>query len=174
MTIGATAKQSDGKPKPKRRSMSSVSSLPRDDFQEACITATNKVRAEHGALPLTWSDDLLMAAKNWAETLAERGFLQHSESQLYGENIIISTEDLSADETVDKWAAEEEDYDYGKARWQKGTSHFTQMVWRTSTEFGIYKTKMLRKDSYVIVATYKALGNSNKHGDYAKNVQPKQ
>ena len=39
---------------------------------------------------------------------------------VYGENIIISTEDLSADETVDKWAAEEEDYDYGKARWQKG------------------------------------------------------
>ncbi|XP_072015667.1 Golgi-associated plant pathogenesis-related protein 1-like [Amphiura filiformis] len=172
MTVGAAGKPES--PRKMRRSMSSVSSLPRDDFQEQCLTAHNKVRAQHQGQPLTFSDDLLTAAKNWAETLAERGFLQHSESQSYGENIMITDEDISAEEVVERWAAEEEKYDYDQARWQKGTTHFTQMVWRISTEFGIYKTKMTKKDRYVIVATYKALGNTNRPGDYSKNVLPKE
>lgn len=51
-----------------------------------------------------------------------------------------------------------------------GTSHFTQMIWKSTTDVGIAKVRLESSNKYVIVVHYKPAGNTNRPGDYGKNV----
>ena len=56
----------------------------------------------------------------------------------------------------------------------KGTERFTQMVWKSTSEIGIAKVKMVNNERYVVVVNYRPLGNTNRPNDFKKNVLPKQ
>ncbi|XP_071821691.1 Golgi-associated plant pathogenesis-related protein 1-like [Apostichopus japonicus] len=143
-----------------------------DEFQDKCLEAHNKLRGEHHAKKLQWNTELAESAKDWAKRVADKGYIQHSDSTRFGENIMMTEEDedFSGEEAVQKWAREEALYDYTNPKWQKGTSHFTQIIWQTTTEVGIAKVHLESSNKYVIVVHYKPSGNSNKPGDYGKNV----
>ncbi|XP_038046108.1 Golgi-associated plant pathogenesis-related protein 1-like [Patiria miniata] len=147
-----------------------------EEFKESCLDAHNRLRKDYGAPPLKWADDVATQASNWAQNLAEKGYKQHSENQLLGENIHITTldEDISGEGLVDLWEKETEYYDFDNPRWQKGTERFTQMVWKSTTEIGIAKAKMLNAERYVVVINYRPPGNTNRPNDFKKNVLPKQ
>lgn len=70
-----------------------------DEFQDKCLEAHNKLRGEHHAKKLQWNTELAESAKDWAKRVADKGYIQHSDSTRkvlmsfdYG---LISCRDLS-------------------------------------------------------------------------------
>ncbi|TBU64989.1 PR-1-like protein [Dichomitus squalens] len=97
----------------------------------AYLTAHNSIRAQHGAAPLTWSDSLAAAAQTWANKCV----FKHSGGTLgpFGENLAAGTGssyDIAA--AVKSWTDEVSEYDPNNPV----PSHFTQVVWKGSTQVG--------------------------------------
>ncbi|KAG2023285.1 hypothetical protein CC2G_000955 [Coprinopsis cinerea AmutBmut pab1-1] len=88
----------------------------------------NRYRAEHGAAPLTWGDDLEAAALRWASGCK----FEHSGGTLgrLGENLAAGTAPYPITTAVFRWVDERKDYVPGQA------SHFTQVVWKSTTRVG--------------------------------------
>ncbi|KAF7791926.1 hypothetical protein EIP86_002952 [Pleurotus ostreatoroseus] len=109
---------------------SSDSSTSSSDIQQY-LTAHNTVRAQHGASALTWSDELASKAQQWANGCK----FQHSGGSLgpFGENLAAGTGssyDIAA--AVKSWTDEVSEYDPNNPV----PSHFTQVVWKASTQVG--------------------------------------
>lgn len=146
-----------------------------DQFQEQCLIALNTYRLHHHCQEVDPSDELQTMAQEWADRIAEKGFLQYSENAGVGENICILDQDgieLPGEEVIKHWYEERHLYDFEKPGWQKGTSNFSQMVWKGAKEVGIGKSKLKNEDKVVVVAFYKPPGNSNLPGQYRDNVLP--
>jgi uncharacterized protein YkwD len=107
------------------------------------LAAHNKVRAGLGLPPLTWSDKLAQGALNWAKVISGLNRLQHSGTGGVGENLAIWTgKGASLDGLVDMWIRERAYYRAGTfpavsttGDWES-VAHYTQMVWRSTTEVG--------------------------------------
>ena len=66
---------------------------------------------------------------------------------------------------IDNWYNESKNHDY-KKDFQKGTEHFTQMIWKDTKELGIGITS--KGNKCFVVANYYPPGNFL--GQYDKNV----
>ena len=134
------------------------------------LIAHNRVRAEHCAEPLAWSDELAAEATAWANQLAVSGCaFRHSPSP-HGENLAAGTSGaLDADAVVAMWAGEEEQYDYRRAAFGMQTGHFTQVVWKDTLAVGCGVATCGGQDTWV--CNYDPPGNVE--GDFALNVAPR-
>ena len=134
------------------------------------LIAHNRVRAEHCAEPLAWSDELAAEATAWANQLAASGCaFRHSPSE-HGENLAAGTSGaLDADAVVAMWAGEEEQYDYRRAAFGMQTGHFTQVVWKDTLAVGCGVATCGGNDTWV--CNYDPPGNVE--GDFALNVAPR-
>ncbi|KAM4579549.1 Golgi-associated plant pathogenesis-related protein 1 [Fundulus diaphanus] len=74
-------------------------------------------------------------------------------------------------EAVDSWYGEIKDYDFSKPGHQRGTVHFTQVVWKSSKELGVGLATDGR--TVFVVEQYREAGNITNPGYYKKNVLPK-
>ncbi|EIW64740.1 PR-1-like protein [Trametes versicolor FP-101664 SS1] len=95
------------------------------------LSAHNTIRAQHGASPLTWSDDLAAKAQQWANGCV----FQHSGGTLgpFGENLAAGTgSSYGIASAVKSWTDEVSEYDSSNPV----PSHFTQVVWKASTQVG--------------------------------------
>ncbi|KIP12021.1 hypothetical protein PHLGIDRAFT_62838 [Phlebiopsis gigantea 11061_1 CR5-6] len=97
----------------------------------AYLSAHNTIRAQHGASDLTWSDELASKAQQWANGCV----FQHSGGSLgpFGENLAAGTGssyDIAA--AVKSWTDEVSEYNANSPV----PSHFTQVVWKASTQVG--------------------------------------
>jgi uncharacterized protein YkwD len=100
-------------------------------FADEMLNAHNKFRAKHGAQPLTWSADLAASAQTWANQCK----LNHDPNRAgFGENIAWGT--TTAADTVAMWYSEVAKYDFTKPGFNPDTGHFTQVVWKGSTQLG--------------------------------------
>ncbi|XP_071948293.1 uncharacterized protein [Antedon mediterranea] len=132
------------------------------EFQQDALETHNEYRVKHGVPKLKASDELNKHSQKWAEHLAKTGKFEHSDQRKYGENIAMhysseSTE-YSGKEASDHWYSELRNYDFKKPAFSQGTGHFSQMVWKNSTQFGIGKA--ITKDKrVVVVASYEPAGN---------------
>ncbi len=123
-------------------------------------------------------------AQNYAETLAAKDQMAHSpkdkRGKLYGdwtgENLYYfwSSSDsltISGADAVDNWYDEIKDYDFEKGCSKNGgvVGHFTQLVWKGSTQLGIGIARTVR-NSIFVVANYHFGGNFN--GQELTNVLP--
>ena len=85
----------------------------------------------------------MKAAQASADRMAEMGELSHDFENLQalgqGENLSvrwISELDVNYTEIVDSWYLDEIDhYNFNKPGFSLATSHFTQLVWKSSTSF---------------------------------------
>lgn len=110
-----------------------------DPFADGFVAAHNQHRASVSpaaspALPsVTWSNELAAQARAWAE----RCNFNHGKTDL-GENLSARTDMADPDVIVAAWAAEGEAYDYKRNRCASGEvcGHYTQVVWRDSTQIG--------------------------------------
>ncbi|KAL5487923.1 hypothetical protein ACEPAI_6031 [Sanghuangporus weigelae] len=137
-----------------------------DADKQAWLDGHNTLRQQHGASALTWSDTLASAAQSWANGCV----FEHSGGQ-YGENLYAGTGNVGPSNAVSAWAAEASDYDSSNPTY----SHFTQMVWKSTTELGcalalcdgIFDASYGKASFYV--CEYNPPGNVI--GQFAENVQ---
>jgi len=90
---------------------------------------------------LAWSSSLATVAQGWADHLAANGCdLVHSGGD-YGENLFWGSATYAPDYVVGAWADELSCFSYGTFPGCCGCTcgHYTQIVWRDSTEVGCAK-----------------------------------
>jgi uncharacterized protein YkwD len=136
---------------------------------ERFVAAHNAVRAKHCAAPLTWSPKLAAVAQKWADTLRDKGCaFGHSGGQ-YGENLAAGTEGvLDPEATVKMWYDEIAKYRFPDGGFSMETGHFTQVVWRGTTQVGCGHSQCKGNDIWV--CNYDPAGNWD--GQYRENVLP--
>ena len=110
-----------------------------DDIAEL-LSAHNAYRASLGLRPLRWSNALEAKAQSWADHLAEIGQLEHSGS---GQNLAMAAAGTqSLTQLVDLWGSEQANFTDGDfpdisttGNWMD-VGHYSQMVWKDTTEVG--------------------------------------
>ena len=137
---------------------------------QAMLDAHNRLRAQHCAAPLVWSDTVARAAKTWVDKLASKGcMLQHSETN-YGENISGgSSSTQTPDQVASMWYRENASYDFAHGGFSMRSGHFTQVVWRGSQRLGCAAASC-GNDMRLWVCNYDPPGNMQ--GDFQRNVLP--
>ncbi len=141
---------------------------------EAVLANHNEARAEVGVKPLTWSTDVAAFAQAWADSLANHNdcnIKHHSSDRHYGENLFggSSAEAFKSLDASKGWYGEKEKYTYAKLgddNWM-ATSHYTQMIWSTTTEMGA-GVATCPSGGVVIVANYNPAGNISGAYPYEK------
>lgn len=109
------------------------------EAEQEILNTHNELRAKVDVPPLSWSPELARFAQEWADelsrlsdrNLAHRG----GGASGAGENIAAGG---SVDIMLNLWAEEEDDYNpsTGQCRSGRTCGHYTQMVWRNTTEIG--------------------------------------
>jgi pathogenesis-related protein 1 len=138
------------------------SDVPQDQAQLA-LDFHNQKRRDVGSPPLQWSAELAAYAQKWANHLANDNHCQldHTVDNKYGENLFGgSGTTYTALFASQDWYSEKQKYTYGiltDANWY-ATGHYTQMVWKNTTQVGIGQANCAGGGS-VIAAEYYPPGN---------------
>merc|ERR1712136_538301 len=112
-------------------------------------------------------------AQSWADHLAISGKMEHSKDLPrlgQGENLAWftpSSDDVTKAAT-DNWYMEIKAYNYNQPRFTSGTGHFTQVVWKDSTQLGV-GLAVSNGEAYVVARYYPA---GNMMGRFDQNVLP--
>jgi len=136
------------------------------------VRAHNKWRRAVGVPDIKWSASLATTAQAWANNLeATRGCnLVHSRGR-FGENLFwgsavryssgtTEAQTVAPTNVVDAWAGEKQYYTHGTNTCAEGKmcGHYTQVVWKTTTEVGCGSAVCADK-SQVWVCNYAPAGN---------------
>lgn len=126
----------------------------------------NHWRSQVKTPPVVWSDKLAAFAQAWANELAKRGCaMKHRPTKgkwngsAYGENIYWSSGMHSSPaDVVDAWASEVIYYDSINGKCKNSVcGHYTQLVWKTTTEIGCGMAKCGNQEIWV--CNYNPPGN---------------
>jgi uncharacterized protein YkwD len=133
------------------------------------LDAHNRYRAQHCAPPLTWSPKLEQFAQQWANKLKDDGCKFGHSGGRYGENLAAgTTKTLDGTSVTAMWYDEIKLYDFKSGGFSMETGHFTQVVWKASTQLGCAKTTCRGMDIWV--CEYDPPGNVER--GYRANVLP--
>jgi len=140
----------------------------------SALESHNKVRAKHHLPSLRWSAQLATISKRWANQLGKGNHCQmyHRSGNIpFGENLYRSSAIIWTDgrreinpvtikNVVKAWIDEEKWYDYKRNRCQPGKQcgHYTQAVWKGTTEVGC-AMKVCADKSQTWVCSYFPAGN---------------
>ncbi len=143
--------------------------------QNTIVAYINNYRAKHQSPPLTWDVSPANFAQNWSYYLLSNNLFQHSNSKLYGENLSYfqgykATPLELILKSVDLWYNEISMYDFNNPGYQNGTGHFTCLIWKSSTKFGIGIS--INKTSNEVVISMNTSPPGNILGQFAVNVLP--
>ena len=146
-------------------------------FVESALNMHNKYRAQHGAEPLTVSEDLNKIAQNYANHIAKKNQMVHSNNsykgESLGENIYwCSGMPIEGAAMTTSWYDEIKDYNFNNPGFKSGTGHFTQVVWKDSKQVG-FGYAQSSDGGYFGVANYYPAGNINTPEYFKENVQRK-
>ncbi|TCJ89949.1 CAP family protein [Nocardia alba] len=143
-----------------------------DAWSDQSLTAHNTARAKHGAGPLQWAAQLYPSTVQYANMCV---FAHSNSGGQYGENLYATTNpNATAATAVDSWMAEAAQYDYDNPGFSAATGHFTQVVWKNTTQVAVAVadcpagTIFPSTASKFIVARYTPPGNYQ--GQFPQNV----
>ncbi|GAA5864432.1 hypothetical protein JCM1840_000493 [Sporobolomyces johnsonii] len=129
-------------------SSSMANSATLSSFETDCLEAHNTFRATHNATALTWNTTLADATERWAKECQWKHSAGSLLSGSYGENLYGSSSDVYTatdpaplNATAGVWAGNDEEamYDYSKPTgFSEATGHFTQVVWKATTDVGCF------------------------------------
>jgi len=138
------------------------------------LESHNRVRTKHHLSPLKWSNQLAKISQNWANQLGKGNHCQmyHRKGNIpFGENLYRSSaivwtdgrreiNPVSIKDVVKVWMDEEKWYDYKNNRCLPGKDcyHYTQAVWKGTTEVGC-AMKVCPDKSQSWVCSYFPAGN---------------
>ena len=164
----AEAQIESGKPRP----AGITSSILTSEEANQLVQYHNKVRKEVGVGPVKWSPTVAKFAQEWANEVAKTGNLGHRPEigawkQKYGENMAWGFGGNYGVLTGAKsWYDEKRFYTPGTPIPKDVASfkalHYTQMVWKDTTEIGAGKAVIQKGDKkgwLVIVCNYNPRGN---------------
>jgi uncharacterized protein YkwD len=136
-------------------------------FDERILAAHNQERLELGLEPLNWNPALAEDAQHWADYLASSGQFEHAPENPYapeGENLWAGTKGYYAPEArVDAWIREKQFFrsgvfpDNSTTGRVEDVGHYTQLIWRATTEVGCAEATSAGED--ILVCRYAEAGN---------------
>lgn len=142
------------------------------NFRLEALNRHNVLRAMHGAKQLILNESLNNLSQNYANKLASENGFYHSNCEWdgtrVGENLAMSTGIISATQMVNLWYDEINNYDFSNPQFSGDSGHFTQVVWKDSSELGIGYAQS-SNGSYIYVANYYPPGNFDEM--FGENVQ---
>lgn len=138
-----------------------------DPFDMRILTVHNQEREALGLEPLSWNEGLARSAQQWADYLADTGRFEHAPENRFapqGENIWAGTKGYFGPEAmVDAWVREKKYFrpgvfpDNSTTGRSADVGHYTQLVWRATTEVGCAEASSTRED--ILVCRYAEAGN---------------
>lgn len=138
-----------------------------ENFKQELLQAQNAYRAKHQAPAMQYSSKAASPAQKWANHLASIGKLEHGNHSGMGQNLAYkSGAEFSAQGVADIWYNEVQNYNYSNPGFAMDTGHFTQLVWKGTTQVGIGRA--VRGNTTFVVANYLPPGNVA--GQYQDNV----
>lgn len=141
--------------------------------QADMVAAHNKWRDTVGRPALKWSSSLADTAQAWANSLKndQACNMTHSRTPGLGENLFWASalmysdgttqlQAMNAAQVVDDWANERLNYRYNSNSCARGKvcGHYTQLVWKNTTEVGCGKA-VCADNSQIWVCNYSPAGN---------------
>ena len=124
-------------------------------FIDGFLVPHNGARNAVGVGPLQWDRKLANYARNYARQRRGDCLLQHSDSP-FGENIFWgSGNGWTPSQAVAAWIDEKKWFDYAKNICTgPDCTHYTQVVWRTTTNVGCAKIKCNSGDTFITCNYY--------------------
>ena len=144
-----------------------MGSAPPMSFDQRILAAHNRERLDLGLEPLNWNPALAQSAQQWADHLASTGRFEHAPENRdtpEGENLWAGTKGYFAPEAmVDAWIREKRFFraglfpDNSMTGKVEDIGHYTQVVWRATTEVGCAQATSASED--ILVCRYAEAGN---------------
>jgi hypothetical protein len=129
------------------------------EWTQEILDAHNSYRTEVGVSELTWNEGLADEAGAYSNQLSSTGKFEHSGTK-YGENLWRGGKDISFTQMAGSWGNEKGAY-HGETIDNsnfKAFGHYTQMVWRGTTQVGCGGT-WGSDGKYTFVCRYNPSGN---------------
>uniref|UniRef100_A0A0N5BSJ3 SCP domain-containing protein n=1 Tax=Strongyloides papillosus TaxID=174720 RepID=A0A0N5BSJ3_STREA len=158
-----------------------------EKFKRKFVIKHNLIRRNHHVPSLIISRELEEEAQRYAEKLAfmnnglrhDKNNLNHGENLYYGRFLKLPNEEVLSESILEKFYSEIMYYNYNSFNPQNHHryGHFTQMIWKSTTEIGVgvgLTRKNIRrglsKTSIYIVVRYNPEGNILSEDEFKKNV----
>ncbi|KAL4555898.1 hypothetical protein LXL04_038530 [Taraxacum kok-saghyz] len=128
--------------------------------QQDYLDAHNAARAQVGVENITWNATVAAYAENYANQRIEDCNLIHSDGP-YGENLAAGSGDFTGTAAVNLWVAEKTHYDHDTNSCASGEvcGHYTQVVWRNSSQLGCARVQCTNNGFWFIICSYYPRGN---------------
>ncbi len=135
----------------------------------------NAYRAKHNSPPLLWDDTISAFAQEYSLYLVTNNLFQHSNKEGYGENLAYfqgyPNEMMTLiKKSIDLWYDEIKLYNFNYPGYSPSTGHFTCLVWKSSTTFGMGYS--YNNDTKVVDITMNTAPPGNIIGQFQQNVSP--
>ncbi len=135
----------------------------------------NAYRAKHNSPPLVWDDTISAFAQEYSLYLVTHNLFQHSNKEGYGENLAYfqgyPNEMMTLiKKSIDLWYDEIKLYNFNYPGYSPSTGHFTCLVWKSSTKFGMGYS--FNNDTKVVDITMNTAPPGNIIGQFQQNVSP--
>lgn len=125
------------------------------------------MRAKHNAGPLVWNNTLATYASNYLDKVAQPSQCTFAHSQgPYGENLALGYSSNLVG--MEAWYNEYKKYNFAAGQFSEDTGHFTQMVWKGSTNVGCATVSCGHPGRDFLVCEYYPRGNYI--GQFTENV----
>jgi hypothetical protein len=135
----------------------------------------NAYRAMHNSPPLVWDNTISAFAQEYSLYLVTHNLFQHSNKEGYGENLAYfqgyPNEMMTLiKKSIDLWYDEIKLYNFNYPGYSPSTGHFTCLVWKSSTKFGMGYS--FNNDTKVVDITMNTAPPGNIIGQFQENVSP--
>ena len=142
-----------------------------NDYRSKALNKHNELRNKHGSPNLKMNEDLNKMAQEYASKILQLEGKTSFPSNIYndstlGENIFISIK-ANVEEMCQNWYEENKYYNFDMNKFQRGTSHFTQLIWKETKEVG-FGFAFSKENKFCGVALYYPAGNIL--GEFSNNV----
>ena len=137
------------------------------NFDQRILAAHNRERSGLGLVPLSWNPALARTARRWADYLAATGRFEHAPENYAapeGENLWAGSKGYFTPEAmVGAWVREKRFFrpglfpDNSTTGRVQDVGHYTQLVWRATTQVGCAESASGSED--ILVCRYAEAGN---------------
>ncbi|RWA13894.1 hypothetical protein EKO27_g1223 [Xylaria grammica] len=124
-------------------------------FTSAILNSTNVYREAHNASEVVWNETLEAFAADYLDEVGAGCTFAHSGGP-YGENLAIGYANATA--SVEAWGDEGRKYNFRKPGFSEATGHFTQLVWKNTTDVGCGR-RLCGERGWYLVCEYWPRGN---------------